>query len=480
MPLLTSLKELVSGLTIREILEYYAMLCIILMPFAFGILIYLNKRTSAIKRLNEFLDRILGLKEEKTPSGNDKKEEKKNGNDDEKNAEDDNEKSGITHFKIFVGDIYYCRVNSADSTERTNTLSWTSTNRFIAQIEKKTGKLLARRNGNVQIVYIDENGYDQGRTLYNIDVVQTNPDWFADKAIGLLYKNASREEVANAFIGKKILSENKAKKTVIYEGLEDEKKIVFQFSAGNKLRRILWEFDSNIKEDEDGRFFSDELGQRFERVEGTGDVDIWIREFDDGSRDEVEYYAFVKKTSRKTVVLGIGKTWRDYGDVEEFLMNIPMCEKMFADCTGNEPVAKFTVDAEYARKKSVEAAREERLKNVTNVVEDPREPEETKPEQGESGHEEQDGNETETGDGSSPEPPAEHEGESGAPVDMNDIPDTGGSENEDEENEGAQEETPENPAEDVDFDDKKEMIEGAATPEDFDAMYKDYDNENDE
>ena len=498
MPLLTTLKEFLAGLTVREILEYYAMLCIILMPFAFGILIYLSKKTSAIERLNRFLDRILGLEEAKTPPASDKKEEKKDENTDEKKAEEDDEKSGIIKFNILVGDTYFCRVDSVDTSKMTKGLSWFSTNRFVADIDKESGKLTAKKNGSAIIIYTDKNvDYDPGRSLYNISVVQRNPDWFADRAIELLYKDALRDEVANAFIDRKILSESKVKKTVTYEGLGGEKKIVFQFSSGNRLRRVLWEFDQgNVKEDERGGYFGEELDQRFEKVEGKGDVTIWIREYVDERRDEVQFYAFAKRTSRKTVILGIGKTWREYGDVEEFLMNISMCEKTFVDCTDGEPVSGFAVDEEYARKKSVDAAKDSGLENVTNVPhpkDASRKPEQTEndgTEKPEERQEKLDEEEKKSEKTPTPEPPADPseedaEGQAGepadsegteSPIDADDIPDTAGAEQE-EENENP-EETPENPAEDVDFDERKEMIGMMGTDEDFDKMYPDHVEEN--
>ena len=492
------MKEFLTGLTVREILEYYALLCIILMPFAFAILIYLNKRTAAIERLNRFLDRILGLEEVKIPSASDKKEEKKDENNDEKKAEEDDEKSGIIKFNILVGDTYFCRVDSVDTSKMTKGLSWFSTNRFVADIDKDSGKLTAKKNGSAIIIYTDKNvDYDPGRRLYNISVVQKNPDWFADRAIELLYKDALRDEVANAFIDRKILSESKAKKTVTYEGLGGERKVVFQFSSGNRLRRVLWEFDQgNIKEDKDGGFFSEELDQRFERVEGKGGVSIWIREYVDERRDEVQFYAFAKRTSRKTVILGIGKTWREYGDVEEFLMNISMCEKTFADCMEGEPVSEFTVDKEYARKKSVDAAKDGGQENVTNVphpedaARKPEQAENNGPEEPENKQERRNEREDESKETSAPEPPADSseegaEGQAGepadsegtkSPIDANDIPDTAGAEQE-EENENP-EETPENPNEDIDFDERKEMIGMMGTGDDFDTMYPDHVEEN--
>lgn len=493
MPLLSTLKEFLTGLTVREILEYYALLCIILMPFAFAILIYLNKRTAAIEKLNRFLDRILGLEEVKTPSAAVKEEEKKDEKDEEKKAEEDDEKSGIIKFNILVGDTYFCRVDSVDSSKMTKGLSWFSTNRFVADIDKDSGKLTAKKNGSAIIIYTDKNvDYDPGRRLYNINVVQKNPDWFADRAIELLYKDALRDEVANAYIERKILSESKTKKTVTYEGLGGERKVVFQFSSGNRLRRVLWEFDQgNIKEDEGGGFFSEELDQRFERVEGKGGVSIWIREYVDERRDEVQFYAFAKRTSRKTVILGIGKTWREYGDVEEFLMNISMCEKTFADCMEGEPVSGFDVDKEYARKKSVDAAKDGGPDNVTNVphpedaARKPEQAENNKPEEPENRQEERNEGEDESKETTAPEPPAEQTGRSAeeqtdggadsermeGPVDAEDMPDTGGEEQEEDEN---PEETPESSNQDVDFDERKEMIGMMGTGDDFDTLYPDH------
>lgn len=337
----------VFSISIRDILEYYAILCIVLMPVSFYVLIYLNKRTSLIEKINRKLDRIFGLEEQKKTE----KTEKKTTENNAEKPQDNDDSDGITRFNIFVGDKYFCRVNSMESTRRTKALSWISQNEFVAKINKKTGEFEAKKSGRILVYYQDENNsFDTGTQVYDITVVQRNPNWFADKFITFMNKNAVRDEVCASLIGRKITSENPSKKTVTYEGNSPEKRLVLQFDSKDRLQRVLWEYNSSINETNEE--FSKELEDRFEKVAGKGGVSIWIREFIDDKRDEVEMYAFHKRTSSGTYVFAIGKTWREYGDVEEFLMNIGMCEKMFSDILKDEPTTEFAVDKEYAKKKS--------------------------------------------------------------------------------------------------------------------------------
>ena len=75
-----------------------------------------------------------------------------------------------------------------------------------------------------------------------------------------------------------------------------------------------------------------------------GDIDIWVRRNSDESKNEVDIYAIFKRLKDGTWVLGIGRTWREYGEIDEFVLNIGMAEKMFIDCLPGEPLTEVKAD----------------------------------------------------------------------------------------------------------------------------------------
>lgn len=341
------IRDLIPGLTARTFLEYYAVACIVLMPAYVFLLIYIGRKTTLLKRFNAYIDGILGLKEEPAASPQAKQpEQPEEGK--EKNASDD-EKSGITRFRIYVGDKYYCRVSSTESSLRTQAINWYSENEFVGTVEKKSGVFTANKNGRVKIYYEDESGLENGVQVYDIEVMQKNPEWFADKVIEFLYKEADRDTTAFHFISRRIIRENVAKHTVQYEGkMKAERRMTLQFDGNDRLQRALWELDGG---EQAAETIQRELEERFEYVPGTGGISIWVREAIDGTRDDVEVYCFLKRSSSGALLFGIGRAWREYGDIEEFLMNIAMCERLFSDCLGKEPESAFEVDPAYFDRK---------------------------------------------------------------------------------------------------------------------------------
>ena len=369
---LVSIKEFAAGISVKEILEYYAILCLILMPATIYVLIYLNKKTKAIQKLNSFLDKFLGL--ENTEKAPQKIEENTQKKETETQADTD-EKSGITSFNILVGDKYFCRVNSTDSTLQMRGISWSAENDFVGKINKKEGVFTARKKGKVKIYFNDDSdAFSNGVQLYDINVLARKQDWFADGIIEKIYKNALRDEVSALFIDRHIIKENKRSNIVIYEGKNrDEKKIHIQYNAKGEILRALWEIDCS--DENTIAELNRNLNERFDNVPGEGDISIWIREVIDEKRDEVEIYSFWKRVSVNTVFFGIGKTRREYGDVEEFLLNIGMCEKMFSEIINTENYSDFIVDKKYIEdKKAGTNAEPEKPDNVTNVLQETTEP----------------------------------------------------------------------------------------------------------
>ncbi|MBQ7507963.1 MAG: hypothetical protein IJT52_01380, partial [Spirochaetales bacterium] len=168
----------------------------------------------------------------------------------------------------------------------------------------------------------------------------------------------------------------------------------------------------------------------------------WFNTITNSQRDDVQEYAFLRRTDDGRRLLGIGAMWREDADLEEFLENIQMAEKTFSDLMpGIEPAeveAKIEVEPEN------QPAAVQPANNVPSNVNKPEQEnkatsEEThlpensgkeEPEENESSETEDEGNTEEN-----PSSESTEENTGGSIPDDDDLPDTEG-QNEVEEEEG--------------------------------------------
>ena len=190
------------GISITDILLYYAIGCLILLPFYLFFIIYLcKKKPQYIQKLNARIDKILNIetpnnnqktKTEKETKAEDKSETKKET--DEENAkketeekesksiEEINEEMNISNMTLKVEDTYKCNITEWDRQHiEGNNFTWKSTDDFIVSIDKMSGKLKANKVGECYI----ECG---GTTFYFVKVLPTNPNWFATKILKIVLK----------------------------------------------------------------------------------------------------------------------------------------------------------------------------------------------------------------------------------------------------------------------------------------------------
>lgn len=321
-----------GGISLQQIFIYYAELCLIMSPLTVITLIVLSKKTAFLEKFNQFLDKITGTKSKEEKEGDKGKQEKSTP---EKNPG----KPEISSFVLPVGDGYKCHLDTNNKT--TAEIIWEIDNLFIGEIDED-GNFQSRKTGEVNIMYRDRS-YGPEMQAYSINVVPTNPDWFAENLIKAISTGMSRADIIARYLfnKRKIILKNDVKRLIKYDGNADEqsRSIVFQFNSEDKVKRILctlspWDkLYNNIVY---------ELEERFEKldVDTKDNISIWAHMLSNESVDEVDYFAILIQ-DEKGIYLGFSKNWREYGDKEEFLDNIKMSIRVFTDCLPENVVRRI-------------------------------------------------------------------------------------------------------------------------------------------
>lgn len=325
---------------IKTILEYYAIISLITLPLNIFLFVFLNKKTPLIENFNQWLDRKLGVPPPKPaepePKPQDKKEEDK-GKKEEVIKRPENFHTAL--FKIPVGDMYHCMTSSVDNDSRRYTLEWTTDNDFIGTIDKD-GLFTARKTGKVSLFYKrKEDISDKGHNAYQIEVVPTHREWFGNEFLSALEERTLKEKVISKLMDRTILSEKPQQKSITYAGVGDYSELTVQFNMYSELERVLYVLQKHANTDD----IVKELDERFEEAKlvGTG-IRVWTRRYKkdkDEEIDEVTLYAFLRETLSGQRYLGISQSWREYADIYEFLENVQMAEKTFAEIMPGTPVA---------------------------------------------------------------------------------------------------------------------------------------------
>lgn len=325
---------------IKTILEYYAIISLITLPLNIFLFVFLNKKTPLIENFNQWLDSKLGVPPPKPaepePKPQDKKEEDK-GKKEEVIKRPENFQTAL--FKIPVGDVYHCMTSSVDNDSRRYTLEWTTDNDFIGTIDKD-GLFTARKTGKVSLFYKrKEDISDKGHNAYQIEVVPTHREWFGNEFLSALEERTLKENVISKLMDRSILSEKPQQKSITYAGVGDYSELALQFNMYSELERVLYVLQKHADTDD----IVKELDERFEEAKlvGTG-IRVWTRRYKkdkDEEIDEVTLYAFLRETLSGQRYFGISQSWREYADIYEFLENVQMAEKTFAEIMPGTPVA---------------------------------------------------------------------------------------------------------------------------------------------
>lgn len=341
---------------ISKILHYYALLSLTTLPLTVLLFIYLYKKTSTIETINRWIDRLLGVEEKinKTPQpetapDTDKKEEGKPEEKEEDLTRPEN--SQISAFKLPVGDEYHCKSTRMDRSSRLMDLQWFSKNKFLGTTNEK-GIFKAVRAGKVELYYRRANdpGDLYGTMAYEIDIMPKNPAWFGGELIPALEERMKKDKVLAKLIDLPITSEVPSAKVISFAGNGEYSKLSIQFDQYKELERIVYQLKNSVKTDD----IVKELDERFEETKlETGEgIRLWTRRYEPDEEDieDVRLYAFLRELPTGERFLGIGQFWREYGDLEEFQLNIALAEKSFGDLLPGITPAKVKAVVEEKRK----------------------------------------------------------------------------------------------------------------------------------
>lgn len=297
------------------------------------VLLLLSRRNPKILRAyNRFLDSILN---ESTEAKKAAPSEKKEGADDdgkngsEQGGEEGSALQGVTYLTMEIGGDYYCSLSSIERGGSLGKIIWSAEDLFVGKI--KDGDVFsALRAGRTKVFCApDGNDFDTGAVIYDITVLPGDQGWFADAAMkAVLERKLFSDFAASSLMDRKILSENRAMGiTVFGPHGHDDHGIAVQTDRSGQVMRVLFKLSApkGLAAAEGG------LERRMRRINTKGETSLWIHQFIDENRDEVDAYAIIKYDESGKMYLGISRTWRENGDTDEFLRNAPMAERLFSD-----------------------------------------------------------------------------------------------------------------------------------------------------
>ena len=330
------------------IMFYYAIICLVMIPFSVLGILYLYKKTDVMEKFEARLDKILDEKENKkkpkesqgqpAPSQAQTKPEPPAQASPE-TEEEPSQKYPIARFRLGIGDIYFCRLGSNDQGGRSQKLLWTVENDFIGEIQNgdvfkalKTGKVVVS-------CAREDNDFDAGSRVYEIDVTPSNENWFVEPLHKMILNKAKKETVLSYLAGKRLVSDRPGRNIMTFE--DDKGKISVQFGTEGFLERVVLQLKKKGAEVYAG--LEKEIEERYEKVKlKTGALPIWVHRISTVEFNEVDAYVFVKFIDG-AYFLAIGRNWREYGEIDEFLLNISMAQKQFQDIIPNLDIV--TVEA---------------------------------------------------------------------------------------------------------------------------------------
>ena len=324
-----------ANISIHTILEYYAILCLVMSPVSISLFVVLYRKTNMLERVDRLVDRILGIKPVEPKSETSSKPDAKT-NPGSGPAVSAPELSGVACFTLKVNDTYHCRKNAQHFNGGFHEIVWSCDNEFLGDITNE-GLFTSKRAGTANIFCArKDDPFASAVQSYSITITPQSDDWFAQWLIDAVSKRTAKADILARNIKWKITGESLEKRIITYEGGRQYGSILLQFDAMENLERGLF-----ILKDADASAMCrlhKELFERFEcvRLKNGSHTQVWVHRLIDDARDEVDVYAYIKKKDDGDSVLGFSQNWREYGDIEEFLLNISMAGKMFSDCMPND------------------------------------------------------------------------------------------------------------------------------------------------
>ena len=320
---------MILTISFSAILYYYALLCLTLMPVSIIMMIILARRTNLMERVNTVVDKILPPQPEDAPAST--KEEIAEA---QQVVENVRVLSGVSVFKIRVGEKYQCHLNFQNRGGSYGEMVWFNDNEFVGKVSSN-GLFKSSKAGLSNIYCVSKgHAYEAGVQAYAIEVVPSDAEWFVDKLISQVSKRLPKQDVLVANIARKIFDERPEQSIIHYAGLpvEGTFSMAVQFDELNTLVRGCYTIQ---KTRENLNAITANLNDRFEQVKikGAPEMTVWIHQIIDNDHQEVDIYAILR-TCEDYLLLCVGQSWREYGEKEEFLDNIQMAGRQFEPITG--------------------------------------------------------------------------------------------------------------------------------------------------
>ena len=315
-----------KGIDFNTILQYYAMMCLILSPLSVAVCVFLYRKTDIIDRIDRFVDKLLGIKPEKKTD------------DKEKDAADSDENdamAGIACFNLLVGDTYFCRNTSEDPDRNLHESEWSCDNSFLGRLTPE-GKLQSMKTGTIRIFCKRKHDdFDVPRHAYSINILPKDTEWPVQRIIDAVNNRTTKGDVLARNIKKNITDIRDQQGIISYIPGRKKNSEIYQFDRNGKLERAVMVM-YNINKDGDIRDDA-ALEERFEKVGlKNDDIQIWIHRIVDESKDEVDVFCVVRNLRDGGKAFCVSHTWREAGEIEEFLENIRMSVRLFEKCLPGE------------------------------------------------------------------------------------------------------------------------------------------------
>ncbi len=354
-------------LSIETILKFYGLFCLTMLPFSLGTIIFLYRKTNIMERFEERIDRVLENKKtskkqnpEKNKATDDKESENKPKEAAGEQQTELEEAAGVARFKISIGDFYYCKYVSGIGNSN-QAVVWTPDNDFIGSVDDNA-VFTAKKAGRVKISCSRaDNDFDNGTLVYDIEVTPRNEKWFAEPFNRFILSGAKQEQVLPLLLGGKLSEDIPGKGIMSFD--QPDMRITVQFNRSKIIERAVFTLKRN--DQTIMRELEKEVEDRYEKVKlKKGDLSIWIHRDVNVEHDEVEAYAFITTNPEGCPILAIGRTWRENADIEEFLLNIGMAQRMFRDCIPNLQIEELKATIEKNNKPAQTPPKNDTIENA--------------------------------------------------------------------------------------------------------------------
>ncbi len=303
---------ILTTISFKEILEYYAIFNLICYPFFLYATIKIYKSPGVAGSIDRMLDRILFKK------GKDNEKDESIGQNEEKMENT----SKCPVLFIRPSDSFQCVLNPVQLSNMGGTIRWNSSNPFVGNINESTGIFHAERIGTTIIDC-------SGKSLYEIHVIEMeSEDWFASSDYKELVKERKdnlnlpeSQEIGTTITNRRLLRPSGTK--------------VLEHDSSGNLLRFIYIMKPNKKTLE---IIMKRMSNRMKLIsEKESDSLNWIHI---NENKQVDYIAFLMKSINENILFGVGVSWIDKGTEENFINNPQMTLFSFRSLLDSQDIPK--------------------------------------------------------------------------------------------------------------------------------------------